>query len=362
MHRPYIRQNPGVFTRPAIVGVLVSGSFALLGQGVADAGGALPCTPTLVDLGDETSAVFTEVSSCTWELPEDASSVSVLVVGGGGSGGTSNDNSVGGGGGGGVVYGTDQALKHPLVITVGAGGVITEGCTPYATPDGESSSIYVASDTPTTLTAFGGGHGAGCGENGQATTGGSGGGGHSTWVSLGGGGTGGSVDGPASGSLVFLGSSGGAGHSGGDVDAGGGGGGATEEGSAGSVNGGGNGGEGFASDISGQSVVYGSGGGGSSTVGPGAGGTNAGNASGLVPAVDLLSPYDGVDGTGGGGGGIANGNPGRGGSGVVVIRWAGAELPDTGSGQTTVVLLAVLTLMAGAATSALAVARRRTAR
>lgn len=329
---------------------------AMLPPGSVDAGGSLPCTPELVDLGDETAAVFTEVTTCSWELPDGASSVSMLIVGGGGSGGTSNENSVGGGGGGGVIHGTDQSLNHRLVIRVGRGGSITEGCTPYADPDGELSSIYVDSETPTTLTAFGGGHGAGCGENGQATAGGSGGGGHANWVTLGGSGMGGSLDGPASGALQFLGSSGGGGHSGGDVEAGGGGGGASEAGESGSINGGGDGGEGFASDITGVSVVYGSGGGGSSTVGPGSGGTNAGNAAGVSLTTDLVSPYDGVNGTGGGGGGIANGVPGRGGSGIVVLRWSDPDLPGTGTSSLLIGAMAVAVLSVGGA--AIASARR----
>lgn len=358
MHHPHFRS----LVRPAVVGAMASASMTLFGHGIADAGGALPCSPTLVDLGDETAAVFTETTTCSWALPDGASSVSILIVGGGGSGGTSNENSVGGGGGGGVVHGTGQAMNHRLVIRVGRGGSITEGCSPYADPDGELSSIYVDSDTPTTLTAFGGGHGAGCGENGQATEGGSGGGGHSSWVGLGGSGMGGSLDGPGSGSLELLGSSGGAGHDGGGVEAGGGGGGATEAGEPGSVNGGGDGGEGFTSDITGTAVVYGSGGGGSSTVGPGSGGTNAGNAAGVSLTTDLVSPYDGVDGTGGGGGGIANGNPGRGGSGVVVLRWTDAALPGTGTPISSLWLMATLVSMTGVAAFAVSAARRRAAR
>ncbi len=329
---------------------------AVLPPGSVDAGGALPCTPELVDLGDESAAVFTEVTTCSWALPAGASSVSMLIVGGGGSGGTSNENSVGGGGGGAVIHGINQSLNHRLVITVGAGGTITEACTPYATPDGGISSVYVDSDTPTTLIAFGGGHGAGCGENGQATAGGSGGGGHANWVSLGGEGTAGTFDGPVSGTIEFFGRAGGGGYSDFGVDAGGGGGGATEIGESGSINGGGDGGEGYTSDISGTAMVYGSGGGGSSTVGPGSGGTGAGNAAGVSLVTDLVSPYDGVDGTGGGGGGIANANPGRGGSGVVVFRWTDAALPGTGSALLLVGSIALAVLSAGGA--AIASARR----
>ncbi|MEN9793008.1 MAG: hypothetical protein RL330_1086 [Actinomycetota bacterium] len=346
--------HPGL--RTIVATTLVAASAVSFGSGSASAGGVLlSCEPAITDLGEDTIAVFTETTTCSWRLPDDAESVSFLLVGGGGSGGLSSENSVGGGGGGGVVHGTNQSFAQDLVITIGEGGAITEACAPFAAADGGFSSIYVASDTPTTLTAFGGGHGAGCGENGQATEGGSGGGGHGAWVSLGGGGTGGDIDGPASGSISFLGSSGGGGHSGGDVEAGGGGGGATEVGESGSVNGGGDGGEGFTSDITGTAIVYGSGGGGSSTVGPGAGGTNAGNAFGLSPNVDLLSPYNGVDGTGGGGGGVANDTPGRGGSGILVLRWSGPELPGTGTASTLVGTVAALMVLAGLAVT---IARR----
>lgn len=313
--------------------VLAASVVALAGgwpPGQARAGFVLECEPAVSEVGDRTVAVFTETESCTWEMPDEARDVSFLLVGGGGSGGTSNENSVGGGGGGGVVHGTSLVVGGPLIIQVGAGGTISEACSPFGDEaDGEDSVVIIDTDAATTITAYGGGHGAGCGENGQATEGGSGGGGHSDWVTVGGNGLGGTVEGAASGTMNFLGSQGGAGYNSGGVEAGGGGGGATEAGESGGSDGGGDGGEGFPSDITGATVVYGSGGGGSSAVGAGSGGTGAGSAFELILVTDLVSPYNGADGTGGGGGAIAGSTPGRGGSGIFVLSWS-QTLPATG--------------------------------
>ena len=111
----------------------------------------------------------------------------------------------------------------------------------------------------------------------------------------------------------------------------GGGGGATQPGSDTSTSFGGNGGQGYSSDIIGETKVYGSGGGGGARAGAGGtGGTNAGNGGAPGTA--------GVNGTGSGGGGSNNGSGsgGSGGSGVVVVRY-NAVLGDSviGSGGDT---------------------------
>ena len=263
------------------------------------------------------NAVF---STRTWTVPTGLTSVQVLVVAGGGGGGSSNGLKTGGaGGGGGVVVATSFAVTPGAAVTVktGAGG------------SGGSCSNGVAGGYSTfgTLTAVGGGWGSGC----SATEGkgGSGGGGHyrigaaTTQATLG-------TASDVANNITAYGSKGGNAGDNYDNGGGGGGGGATQVGFNGTGTGatgtGGNGGEGIANSFrTGSSIVYGSGGGGGGYTTNGIGGTNGGNGCGTNASG--AGGAHGVNETGGGGGGgwmtcTPGQAAGRGGSGIVVVRYA----------------------------------------
>jgi hypothetical protein len=73
----------------------------------------------------ETIQMITTVGSTTWTAPAGVTSVEYLVVGGGGGGGGSYDTGAGAGGGGGLVlYGTNYSVVpgNNYTITVGDGG------------------------------------------------------------------------------------------------------------------------------------------------------------------------------------------------------------------------------------------------
>ena len=230
-------------------------------------------------------------------------SVEYLVIAGGGG----SQREAGGGAGGyrssvtGESSGGGASAESPInlisgtsyTVTIGAGGV---------TASNGSNSVF------STITSTGGGVGAQPGGNG-----GSGGGG-----------------GRSSSSARFAGSgTSGQGYNGGDGAAndgggggGGGGGGAGAIGNFGTGNTGGNGGNGVASSITGSSVTRagGGGGGGSSSAGTaGTGGGGAGVTSGSGSA--------GTANTGGGAGGgnTTNSSGANGGSGIVIIRYSGAQ-------------------------------------
>ena len=235
-----------------------------------------------------------------------------LIVGGGGAGGGGRGG--GGGGGGGVRAGRIALTATTYSVVVGAGGAASVGTTTLSTSGANSSAFGI--------TANGGGRGAGNNlAGGTPQTGGSGGGGALT----------GGVTG-ASGTA-------GQGFAGGNADtpgpSGGGGGGASVAGtnalaSTNATPRGGNGGEGFASEIrlaNGVEFFGGGGGGGSAkTTAPtgqggfgGRGGGANGNPQGTAAAAA------GTVNTGGGGGG-AGGTAtaavsGAGGSGIVIIRY-----------------------------------------
>jgi hypothetical protein len=217
-----------------------------------------------------------------------------LVVAGGGGGGSGG----GGGGAGGLLTGSGLIIdpNSTYLVTVGAGGISST----YPNSGGKGSSSVFNSITST---------GGGGGEHGGTVdkNGGSGGGGFYG----GAGGTG----------ISGQGNNGGAGNNDGSNYPGGGGGGAGAVGSAASGSTAGNGGNGTASSISGSSVTYAGGGGGSgrnsgtSTGGTGGGGAGNGAGSGTAGTANL---------GGGGGGGGTSGSSGVGGSGVVIISYAGA--------------------------------------
>ena len=257
------------------------------------------------------------ISYRNWTVPAGVSSVNVLIVAGGGGGGSSNSLKTGGaGGGGGVVIATNYTVTPGSTVSVGTGAGGTAGNCANGDRGGNS--------TFGSLTAIGGGWGSGC----SATegTGGSGGGGHfragaRTTQTTSPGTSSNGVNITAYGNIGGSGSSGDYGSGGG-----GGGGGATQVGGNGTGSGGtgtgGNGGQGIANSFRTDSpIVYGSGGGGGGHAFGGTGGTNAGNGCGTDTSG--VGGINGVNETGGGGGGgmKCHFTAGRGGSGIVVVRY-----------------------------------------
>jgi autotransporter-associated beta strand protein len=239
--------------------------------------------------------------------------VDYLIVGGGGSGG---GRTGGGGGAGEYIY----KANHPLTatsyaVTVGAGGGQTGASSVHGNRGGNSSFAGI--------TANGGGAGAGANSTNSDKDGGSGGGGtRSTSSSARFGGA----------SIKTVGGLGNAGGTSNEDFNGAGGGGA---GSAGGNNSGGAGGAGVANDITGVSQFYAAGGGGgvyaqggANSASPGNGGSGVGGNGGKE---GTQNPTSGVTNTGsGGGGGGGDAQAGMaGGSGVVIVRYKGAEANST---------------------------------
>jgi hypothetical protein len=242
-------------------------------------------------------------------------SIEYLVIGGGGGGSLSNAFTGGGAGGAGgyrcSVPGEDSGggngAEALITVTKGAAFTVTVGAGGADRTSGSSSAFGP------TIVSLGGGRGAGFGQNGAAT-GGSGGGG------------------AYNGQPGAAGTSG-QGFAGGDSDigSGGGGGGAGGTGGSGSSNRiGGNGGAGVTSSITGTAVARAGGGGGGATgfyATPAVGGTaTAGGGNGASGA--NAGGTAGTANTGGGGGGPdGDGSSlgGAGGSGVVIVRYIGAQ-------------------------------------
>lgn len=258
-------------------------------------------------------------STSTWTAPSDVYSVEVLVVGGGGgASGAEYATGSGGGGGGGIIYNNSYAVTPGTgyTVTVGAGGAMGT----YNTGTNGGNSVFAS------LTAIGGGRGAGY-PGAAAGTGGSGGGG--TW----------------SQNSAGLGTSG-QGYSGGAATdghrTGGGGGGAGTPGAAGTAQQAGNGGDGLPFNITGTKVWYGGGGGGGaadwtdpptgSSRRQGVGGRGGGGQGGKSIGTGGLSQrgQNGTDGLGGGAGGsslnVSSAGAqalvaARGGNGTVIIKY-----------------------------------------
>ena len=257
-----------------------------------------------------------------------------LVVGGGGAGGKGYSNFPGGGGGGGGVAEVNRvafATGTEWMIRVGAGSTeeltqagsssisngVNEIC---AVPGGGSGGRLEADGTysPACVGAAGGG-----GATSENTSSAYHDGAKGTFASY---------------VLGMTPSTEGDGYSGGkswSFFAGGGGGAGAVGGSPAGSKHGGHGGEGLASDITGEPFVYGSGGGGGavnggSNYGPGGnGGTNAGNGGGVLVVDDVkgdaAAATNPVPNSGGGGGGGGAGGSFKtatmGADGIVVIRY-----------------------------------------
>lgn len=246
-----------------------------------------------------------------------------LVVGGGGAGGTPDTASVnrgqgGGGGAGEFVSVNDYSFKvGSYSVTVGAGGAAaTDGSTASNGNPGNSSDITYTTTSSVIASAAGGG-GGGAGSAGES--GGSGGGGSASGTAIlrptvqyGGTSTSSLGVGFAGGNGSYLKCAGGGGGAGGA-------GGATTGNARNGVSG--VGGIGLQSDISGTNAYYAAGGGGgsASTDEVADGGSGIGGAGGGETVV----PEQGEDGTGSGGGGGSNGSAigGKGGDGVVIVRF-----------------------------------------
>lgn len=185
--------------------------------------------------------------------------VEVLVVGAGGGGG---ETIGGGGGGGGVVYTSSYAVAvGDYTVVVGEGGAGGWG-TGYPAGVKGGNSVFA------TLTAIGGGAGAG--------------------YNLAASGVGGSAGGNGGAGGLRAGYTPAQGKDGGihwNNNAGGGGGGSGQAGTAGTSSSGGNGGDGRAFDISGVNAYYGGGGGGGTrdNTGPNPGAGGPGEAALQLP-------------------------------------------------------------------------------
>lgn len=252
------------------------------------------------------------------QKPHDVHLTEYLAIAGGGASG--NEISGGGGAGG---YRTASGLytRGPNIITVGAGGVGSDGATTDAMLGNDS--VF------SSITSVGGGYGAGF--QGAGADGGSGGGvgGRTNALDGGSGTVGQGNDGGDSAAIS------------GQLSGGGGGGGA---GAAGGPNrvpsgdtdykSGGNGGDGLASSITGSSVTRAGGGGGGIDQTSGDGGTG-GSGGGGAGAGAGTTKAAGTANTGGGGGGGGTGNlhGTSGGSGVVILKILASDYSGTVTGS-----------------------------
>ena len=322
---------------------------------------------TVLQDGEYIVHVFT--NSGTFKLSKTVTA-DILVVGGGGGGGAAQQGG-GGGGGGGVVYRQAVSLsadKYDIVVGQGGAGG-------YAKGNSAGDEIVHAQNGETSiafgLNAVGGGAGGGgakiissgtSADKTQGWDGASGGGGAgrripSTAESIAGGSVveggngyagGASTNGAASVSQGYnhcwAGGGGGAGGPGGSGIC------TADAGTAAKTTGvAGDGGVGLPCGITGAEVLYGGGGGGgqacyqyaSESGTAGKGGIDGGGAGSGNSSTDAYSGLAGVDGCGGGGGGgggfgtaVADG--GKGGCGVVIVRYRGewGEYFKTASGGT----------------------------
>lgn len=268
-------------------------------------------TVTLV--GDDVVHQYTTVGTRAFLLGGERT-VEHLIVGGGGGGGGGRGG--GGGGAGGLVAGSAARVAASWDVIVGTGGA--RGAAGASGGDGRPSSVFA-------LTAAGGG-GGGSQDSPQGRAGGSGGG---TRVNTG---SGGGAETQSRSSTGGFGNAGGGVNtqesSGGLYYSGGGGGGAGGSGRSGTATQGSNrgrGGSGRTSLITGISTAYAGGGGGGrgdqDSDGRAPGGSGGGGSGG--DASDGLSASTATGGGGGGGGYSSSATyvGGRGGSGVVILRY-----------------------------------------
>jgi hypothetical protein len=272
-------------------------------------------------LNGERWCIHTFTEDGTLELPA-GTTVEMLLVGGGGGGGNGGGAgcAAGGGGGGRVIVATNYLSAGSYAVVVGQGG--------GSWTNGTDTTFfgYCAKGGGAGGSVRGGGASGGCGGGGGAWGDGpfSGGGvvaATNDWGGI-----------PIDVSYAQYGFPGGAGN--GKGGAGGGGAGAP---GADVVSSPSKGGDGFVSDITGEAVCYGGGGGGGGygsggdfwdNAGAGGGGKGGGTQSSLNKDAKSygLPGTDGLGGGGGGGGGGSNSGVssivgGKGGSGVVIVRY-----------------------------------------
>jgi hypothetical protein len=301
-----------VYPQPGSGNVATGSTFTLYGIANSNIGAPKAFGGTITQ--DATYTYHTFGASGTF-TPQQSLTVDYLVVaGGGGGGGTAaGDYAAGGGGAGGYLTSIGGSAVSVTAtnysITVGAGGAGTSG---RANGTAGSDSVF------NSITATGGGYGAGGAGSGALAggAGGSGGGGRN----LGAGGAGTSGQGFA----------GGAGNNNADTYPGGGGGGAGAVGQQGNASGNNYGGIGLSTNSTWATVTgtgvngyyAGGGGGGIYTGGSNnGGGTGGGGAGGIDANATNGSPLSGGGGGGSGSTSVAH-NGGSGGSGVVIIRYA----------------------------------------
>ena len=246
------------------------------------------------------TAVVATVNALPAAASNTSGAVEYLVVGGGGGGGF---DGAGGGGGGQVSSGTIALASGTYAVSIGNGGANATSVGSQATNGGTTTL-----STPTAIVSIGGGGGGSKLANGASAANGGGGGHNASTVQTGG------------TSTVGGGFAGGAGS----TEGGGGGGGAAAAGIAGTA---GNGGNGVSNSITGTLTYYGGGGGGGSYSGNGTGLAGLGGAGrGGLGTTTIATAGTANTGGGGGGAGEAGSNPGRaGGSGVVIVKYAGAQ-------------------------------------
>lgn len=246
----------------------------------------------------------------------------VLMVGGGGGGGCATSNcSNGGGGSGGLVYRAGQQISagsYPVVI--GAGGNGQQAPSTTKAPNGGDTTFLG-------LTALGGGSGGSGGgtDGGRGNPGGSGGGGSHPY------------SGPVAAATQPTSSTGGFGNAGGNGNnngpewGGAGGGGAGSVGGDGTANLGANGGNGRAYDIAGPLLYYAGGGAGANCGNPVCTWTSGGLGGGGNAWCRVGDAGGDGYGGGGGGGGYSGGvfSGGRGGNGVVIVRYLKSTVDTT---------------------------------
>jgi len=265
---PTLRRAGRMFAAALAVGLLAGN--ALAETYLADGGDENSNYPDPVS--GKTYAVhkFTSTAGGTFTPSQDLT-VDYLVVAGGGSGARKNNGAAGGGGAGGMLTGTANVTASiNYTIAVGAGGAAVTSGSEMNGNKGVDSAF--GSGVNLIATAIGGGRGG-----------------------VGAGGNGGSGGGGTTGGSGTLGQ----GSNGGGSTGGGGG-----KGGAGGAGASPNGGAGESSDITGASIVY------------AAGGSGKRNPS-----------LNGTDGRGEGGSGGSPTTSGRGGSGIVIIRY---EIPLRG--------------------------------
>jgi hypothetical protein len=265
---------------------------------------------------------YITVGENIFQSAADVSTLEILLIGGGGGGGFDTG---GGGGGGGFVYLKQLSIEQNTIytITVGDGGLADTNAGAPNGGNGEDSTFG------SLAVAHGGGGGGDARVDVALLIGGSGGGGQAAY---------GTVADPTT-QVTYASTTPGAAYTGegnaggsGSLDSaysyGGGGGGAGLVGQTATSTGNAKGGDGSQSTISNMSTYYsGGGGGGTHTSGTaqsgglGGGGYGSNNTTSSAIA-------DGSDNTGGGGGGggLSGARTGKGGSGIVIIKYSSSVL------------------------------------